>query len=41
MQTAYVHRPLEFGRDTVRAGRDPRSTLNAADFLGLADRLGL
>jgi 2-haloacid dehalogenase len=41
MQTAYVHRPLEFGRDTARAGRDPRSTLSAADFLGLADQLGL
>lgn len=41
MRTAYVHRPLEFGRGTAQAGHDPRSTLNAGDFRDLADQLGL
>jgi 2-haloacid dehalogenase len=41
MQTAYVHRPLEFGPGGAGTQRDPRSTLNAADFPDLADQLGL
>jgi 2-haloacid dehalogenase len=41
MQTAYVHRPREFGRDAEHEGPDPASTLNAADFRDLADQLGL
>jgi 2-haloacid dehalogenase len=41
LQTAYVHRPLEFGPDTAHGGPDRRSTLNAGDFEDLADQLGL
>jgi 2-haloacid dehalogenase len=41
LQTAYVHRPLEFGPDTAHGGPDRRSTLNADDFEDLADQLGL
>jgi 2-haloacid dehalogenase len=41
LQTAYVHRPLEFGEPTVESESDPRSTLNAGDFADLADQLGL
>jgi hypothetical protein len=41
LQTAYVHRPLEFGPDTAQGGRDRHSTLNAGDFDDLADQLGL
>ena len=40
LQTAYVHRPLEFGLDTAMAAPTRRSTLNADDFLDLADQLG-
>jgi 2-haloacid dehalogenase len=41
MRTAYVHRPLEFGPGAAGESRDPRSTLNADDFVDLADQLGL
>jgi 2-haloacid dehalogenase len=41
LQTAYVHRPLEFGPGTAHGGPDQRSTLNAGDFADLADQLGL
>jgi 2-haloacid dehalogenase len=41
LQTAYVHRPLEFGPRAAHGGPDRRSTLNARDFTDLADQLGL
>jgi 2-haloacid dehalogenase len=41
LQTAYVHRPLEFGPSTGGGGRDRLSSLNADVFADLADQLGL
>ena len=42
MQTAYVRRSLEFGGQAAGdKGPDPRSTLNAEDFVDLAKQLGL
>ncbi len=41
LQTAYVHRPLEFGPSTADGVNDRRSTLNADDLGDLAAQLGL
>ncbi len=41
LQTAYVHRPLEFGPGKADGGPDRQSTFNADDFTDLADQLGL
>ena len=41
LQTAYVHRPLEFGPGRADQGPDRRSTFNADDFADLAAQLGL
>jgi 2-haloacid dehalogenase len=40
-QTAFVTRPLEFGKAALREVEpDPRSTFNAGDFIDLARQLG-
>ena len=40
-QTAFVNRPFEFGRKAARdVEPDPRSTINAGDFIDLAGQLG-
>jgi 2-haloacid dehalogenase len=40
-QTAFVKRPFEFGRKAARdVEPDPRSTINAGDFIDLARQLG-
>jgi 2-haloacid dehalogenase len=41
LQTAYVHRPLEFGPGKADGSPDRHSTFNADDFADLADQLGL
>ncbi len=41
LQTAFVHRPLEFGSDAARdVAPDRRSKVNAGDFIDLARQLG-
>ena len=41
LQTAYIERPFEFGREQAKdVSPDPANTLHARDFLHLAEQLG-